>query len=55
LRFGWAEIASTLLSVCREITNMKMTMTVGISVQVTSARLLPWVCGGSSSSPGLRR
>ena len=30
-------------------------MTVGISVQTISTRLLPWVWGGSSSSPGLRR
>ena len=30
-------------------------MTVGMIVQMISARLLPWVWGGRSSSPGLRR
>ena len=37
---------STTLSVCHEITNMKMTMRVGTTVQTISAMLLPWVCGG---------
>ena len=55
LRFGEDEMASTLFSVWREITNMKSTIAVGIRVQVISARLLPWVWGGSSSSPGFRR
>ena len=30
-------------------------MTVGMSVQMTSALVFPWICGGSSSSPALRR
>jgi hypothetical protein len=46
---------STLLSVCHEMTKRKMTISVGIRVQVISARLLPWVWGGRTSSPGLRR
>jgi len=40
LRFGWAEIASTLLSVCSEITNMKMTMT-GVTNTLAKAIALP--------------
>jgi hypothetical protein len=55
LRFGWDDVASTVFRVCHDTTNRKITMIVGTSVQVTSARLLPWVWGGSSSSPGFRR
>ena len=37
-----------LFSVCHDSTNMIATITVGISVQITSSRLLPWVWTGSS-------
>ena len=50
-----AELRSTSLRVCHEMTNMKMTISVGTTVQTSSAMLLPWVWGGSVSSPGLRR
>ena len=52
LRSTWPR---RVFSVCHEMTNRKRTMTVGTTVQMISARLLPWVWGGSSSSPGLRR
>src|SRR5512135_2878103 len=47
--------ASTVLSVWYEIANRYRTMTVGMRVQMISTRLLPWVWGGSSSSPARRR
>src|SRR5436190_21684182 len=49
LRFGVALVASTEFSVDQDTKNRKTTMIVGTSVHVISARLLPWVCGGSSS------
>ena len=30
-------------------------MSVGMAVHTTSIVEFPWICGGSSSSPGLRR
>src|SRR5215210_2274611 len=55
LTFGVELVASTAFSVDQDTKNRKMTMTVGTRVHVISARLLPWVWGGSSSSPGLRQ
>ncbi len=50
-----AALVSTVFRVCHETMNMRMTMSVGTTVQTISATLLPWVCGGRVSSPGLRR
>ena len=55
LGLGVGEFVSTALSVCHDTMNMKMTISVGTTVQTNSAMLLPWVWGGRLSSPGLRR
>ena len=52
---GSSVLVSTTLSVCHETTNRAATMTVGTTVQTSSAIALPWVWAGSVSSPGLRR
>src|SRR5512142_214614 len=50
---GLALTASTVFRVWYEIAKRKRTIAVGMTVQMTSTRLFPWVWGGSSSSPGL--
>jgi len=51
---GVGVCASTVLSVCHDMTKSARTRAIGIAVQMISSRLLPWICGGSSSSPFLR-
>ncbi len=47
--------ASTVFRVLSENTNMTATMIVGMTVQMISSTLLPWIWGGSSVSVGFRR
>ena len=55
IRTSVAETLSIELRVCHDRTNRIRTMTVGMTVQMTSSRLLPWVWTGSPVSVGLRR
>ena len=55
IRTSVGAVASTLLRVLNENTNRMATMIVGMTVHTISSTLLPWICGGSSVSVGLRR